>query len=352
MIAKHTNIQWLDTLRTLAIVGVVIIHVSSPLVNMTYGKNMHFWWIGNVVDSAVRFVVPLFLMLSGATLLGKECKLSEFYKRRFTRVLIPFLFWMVAYWVYRWLLLYPKQQPHDFQGIVQWATNLFLLEGVSKHFWYIYMILFLYLFVPFLGKGLQKLNLSVISSVLLVWVVLTVACKSIPLNMYSWSGDYGSKLLGYVLYSGYMVLGYYLVKLPVCTAKTRFSAALIFLLTVAVSAFFTYLFSKNNHKLDLTMYSYLGVNTIIQSIAIFMLVKDLTVENRHLYQTFETVSKYSYGIYLVHIIIISIMFDHGIYWAIAHPLISLPVITLMVLVCSFAIIYVFRILPGGKRVTG
>jgi len=46
------------------------------------------------------------------------------------------------------------------------------------------------------------------------------------------------------------------------------------------------------------------------------------------------------------------MFDNGIYWAIANPLISLPVITLMVLVCSFAIIFVLRMFPGGKRVTG
>ena len=352
MTPKRTTIQWLDTLRSLAILGVIVIHVSSPLVNMTYGTDMSFWWIGNVVDSAVRFSVPLFLMLSGATLLGKEYKLNEFYKRRFSRVLVPFLFWLVVYLVYRWLLLFPKQQPHELHSIFDWASNLFLKEGVSKHFWYIYMILFLYLFVPFLGKALQKLNLSVISNLLLVWVVLTFACKSIPLNMYNWSGEYGSKLLGYFLYSGYMVLGYYLSRLPVCTAKIRFSAAFIFVVSVAVSAVCTYFFSKNIHKLDLSMYGYLGINTIIQSISIFVWVKDSTFESKYLYETFETISKYSYSIYLVHILVISIMFDNGIYWAIANPLISLPVITLMVLVCSFAIIFVLRMFPGGKRVTG
>src|ERR1035437_9251813 len=169
MDSKTTNIQYLDTLRALAILGVIIIHISSPLVNMTYGKNMPFWWIGNVVDSAVRFAVPLFLMLSGATLLGKEYKLSEFYKKRFLRVLVPFLFWIMVYWVYRWIILSSKTQPHDFNSILKWATGLFLKEGVSKHFWYIYMIVFIYLFVPFMGKGLRKLDLNVISNLLLLW---------------------------------------------------------------------------------------------------------------------------------------------------------------------------------------
>ena len=97
------SIQYLDTLRALATLGVIIIHISSPLVNMTYGKNMPYWWIGNVVDSAVRFAVPLFLMLSGATMLGKEYKLSDFYKKRFMRVFIPFVFWLLVCVWFLWL---------------------------------------------------------------------------------------------------------------------------------------------------------------------------------------------------------------------------------------------------------
>ena len=101
MNSNISKIEWLDTLRTLATLGVIIIHISSPLVNMEYNKNMSFWWIGNVVDSAVRYAVPLFLMLSGATLLDKEFQLWDFYKRRFSRVLVPFLFWIIAYSIYR-----------------------------------------------------------------------------------------------------------------------------------------------------------------------------------------------------------------------------------------------------------
>jgi surface polysaccharide O-acyltransferase-like enzyme len=352
MESKNNNIQWLDTLRTLAMLVVIIIHVSTPLVKMTYGRNMPYWWIGNVVDSAVRFAVPLFLMLSGATLLGKEYNLVEYYRRRFSRVLVPFLFWIVVYWVYRWWVMLPKLQPHDFNDILQWGINLFLNEGVSKHFWYIYMILFLYLFVPFLGKVLRKISMPAISNLLLLWAVFAFVCRSMPLNMYSWSGNYASKLLCYALFSGYIVLGYYLSRLPVSGFKARLSFAFIFMISIGVSAIATYLFSQKTHNLDLSIYSYLSINSLIQSIAIFMWIKDLSIRNKYISGINSTISNYSYGIYLSHILVIGILFNNGIYWSIAHPLLSLPLLTMMVLVCSFAIIYVLRKIPVGKYIAG
>jgi surface polysaccharide O-acyltransferase-like enzyme len=352
MASKTNNIQYMDTLRALAILGVIIIHISSPLVNMTYGKNMPYWWIGNIIDSGVRFAVPLFLMLSGATMLGKNYKTIEYYQKRLVRVFVPFLFWIVLYFIFRWSSLLSKQQPHEFYSTVNWAVDLFLKEGVSKHFWYIYMILSIYLFVPFMGKRLRKLNLPIISNILLLWVILTFVCRSLPLNMYSWTGDYQSKLLGYFLYSGYLVLGYYLSRLPSISQKVRFSAAAIFILTVAISAICTSFFSKGSNKPDLTMYSYLSVNTIIQSVAIFIVLKDLNIKNKYIYRTQNTISNYSYGIYLVHVMVIGILFQNGVYWSFAYPLISIPLLTLMVLSCSYGIIYLLRKIPFGKYVAG
>jgi len=352
MDSNTINKQWLDTLRAMAMLGVIIIHVSSPLVKMAYGKNMSYWWIGNVTDSAVRFAVPLFLMLSGATMLVKEYKLGEFYKRRFLRVLVPFLFWIIVYWIYRWLMLLPKEQPKELQAILKWAINLFLKEGISKHFWYIYMIVFIYLFVPFMGKGLRKLSNNTILYLLAGWVILTFILKSTPLNIYNWSGEYFSKLLGYFLYSGYLVLGYYLSKLTINSIKKRYFASVVFLISIMAAAVSTYYFSRTVNKLDLTVYGYLSINTMVQSIAIFLLFKDIEIRNKYLSVIQHTISDYSYGIYLVHILVIGIFFNNGIFWTMAHPLISLPLITVMTLVTSFIIIYIIRKIPFGKYISG
>ncbi|MDP4237919.1 MAG: acyltransferase family protein, partial [Bacteroidota bacterium] len=312
MDSTNKSIQWLDSLRALAMLGVIMIHVSTPTVKMIYGKNMEYWWIGNILNSAVRFAVPLFLMISGATLLGKEYRLGEFYRKRISRVLVPFLFWAVVYWVYRWIVLIPEIQPHGVSAILHWGINLFFAEGISKHFWYIYMILFIYLFVPFLGKGVRRLNKTAIACILLGWVILAFICRSVPLNLYNWSGEYGSKFLGYFLYSGYLLLGYYLGKFTVASIKIRFLASAVFFLSMITSAILTYVFSRNAHSLDLSMYGYLTINAIVQAVAIFLWIKDSGVKNKYLLLLQRTISNYSYGIYLVHILVIGIFFSNGI----------------------------------------
>lgn len=351
-VKQSTNILYFDTLRALATFAVIVIHVTSPVVNMAWNKNMEHWWIGNVVDSAVRFAVPLFLMLSGATMLGKEYKLRDFYAKRFSRVLLPFLFWLPVYWLFRWLPLKPGIQPTEFDAIWQWTVNLFVKEGISKHFWYIYMILVIYLFVPFLAKVLQKLRMIHILYSLLGWVALSYALKSVPVNFYSWSGNAGHMFLGYFLYTGYLVLGYYLSKVDISWGKARFLSAVVFLITVFVSAFIAYNMSIETGRLNLKIYAYLSVNTIIQSVAVFVLLKNIEVKNKIILWIQRTISDYSYGIYLVHIIVLGIFFHSGIFWTMAYPLVSLPVVAVLTLCASFAIIFVLRKIPFGKYVAG
>lgn len=346
------NVQYLNSLRAISIVSVIIIHVSSPLVNMNWGGNTEFWWIGNMFDSAVRFAVPMFLMLTGATLLGREYNLKEFYIRRFSRVLLPFLFWMMIYWCYRWSVLSPNIQPHDFRSVINWAINLFLRIGISKHFWYVYMIVFIYLFVPLLSKSIMKLNLQTISSILLIWAIIAFELKSTPMNMYCWSNDYGSKFLAYFLSMGYLLLGYYLYKLPINVPRLKLIAGVIFFITILVCAISTYFISKNSNSQNLSMYSYLSVNSMIQSIAVFLMLKEVEVQNKFINNLLNKISNSSYGIYLSHIMIIDFFFDHGIFWTMTHPILSVPLIVILVLITSYVVINILKLIPGAKYISG
>ena len=108
----------------------------------------------------------------------------------------------------------------------------------------------------------------------------------------------------------------------------------------------------HTHRLNLRMYSYLNINTIIQSISIFIWFKDSVIKNKILSILQRLISNYSYGIYLVHILVIGVFFNNGIFWTMAHPLISLPLVTLMTLITSFIIIYILRKIPFGKYISG
>jgi surface polysaccharide O-acyltransferase-like enzyme len=340
----------MDALRMIATIAVITVHVSTPVVKMVFGVNMGYWWIGNVVDSTVRFCVPAFLMLSGATLLTKEYSIGEFYKKRMMRVLVPFLFWIPVYWIFRWITL-PYQQPKTIETIFKWAIDLFLNEGISKHFWYIYMILFLYLFIPFVGKPLRKMSKNSVLYILIAWFLLNGIHMTNIINMNNWPALV-NKVYYYFRNGGYMVLGFYLINFKVTLTRTRIIAACVFILSIAWSAIATYFSSKKINNVELSYYGYLSINSIVQSIAIFFLIKDSTIHNKILVWLRNIISDYSYGIYLVHIIVIGVFFDNGIFWTMAHPLISLPTIILSTLVVSICIIFLLRKIPFGKYISG
>jgi len=308
---------------------------------MTWIRQPELWWFGNFANAAVRFAVPLFLMLSGATLLGKEMPLIDFYKRRYTKVLFPFLFWIAVYILFRWLVLRPSEQPHDWHGISGYIAELWTKDGISKHFWYIWMILFLYLIIPFFGKFVRNLNQKQRWIILLIWIVITQLSLRVPLNPYGWSGNITQKFFGYFLYSGYLLMGYALFTAPVPHRKIRTGAIVVFLLTILVAATGVWLMSKGG-RLNQTFHGYLHINTILQSASVFLIFKDLQIRNTTIRRYSGYLSDYSYGIYLSHMIIIGTLFYYGVYWNFAHPIISIPLLTLGVLFASWLLIWILR----------
>ncbi|MFM7399361.1 MAG: acyltransferase, partial [Bacteroidota bacterium] len=94
------SILWADRIRNISTIMVIAIHVAAPIAHVPQDLNSFWWWIGNFWNSLSRPGVPLFVMLSGFLLLGKDYPLPDFLSRRFSRVVIPALFWMVIYSVY------------------------------------------------------------------------------------------------------------------------------------------------------------------------------------------------------------------------------------------------------------
>ncbi len=350
---SNKRIEWLDSLRAIAIIAVIIIHISSPLLNVTFSKNMGYWWMANILDSAVRFAVPLFLMISGATLLSRKYSLKEFYRKRFVRVVLPLIFYMLVYWIFRWINLPSQSQPQTFGEITDWATKIFLSEGISKHLWFVYMIIILYLITPALGAFIRKLKPEMIVFLLAAWVLMCNISQGFSVNIYSWQlWDLLGKLYMYFLYTGYMVLGYYFYNIFYVSRNIRLTASVLYLITVAVAVFVVYYTSHLKSRLDLAFYSYLNLNTIIQASSVFIALKHTSIRFGWLCKIQKAISDYSYGIYLVHILVLGIFYNLGIFWTMAHPLISLPVLLILTLIASMLIIFILRKIPYGKYISG
>ena len=83
---NSTHIYWVDFVRVCAIVGVVCLHMAAPLLHEYNEASLGRWWVGNIFDSATRVCVPIFFMLTGFLLLGKQEIISEYISKRFSKI--------------------------------------------------------------------------------------------------------------------------------------------------------------------------------------------------------------------------------------------------------------------------
>lgn len=97
--------MYLDLINVLAIIFVVALHVRF---NYRVDYDSPGWVLENILSGTAVATVPLFFMASGITLLNftNRESVGTFYKKRFTKILIPLLVWassLVLVWLLRWI---------------------------------------------------------------------------------------------------------------------------------------------------------------------------------------------------------------------------------------------------------
>ena len=88
----RNRIFYLDQVRALAIILVILCHVLREYTKIRPIGSVGWSSTAFLIDFGVMGV-PLFLMISGSLLLNRDYELGDFLKRRFSRILIPFIFW-------------------------------------------------------------------------------------------------------------------------------------------------------------------------------------------------------------------------------------------------------------------
>lgn len=146
--------EWIVFIRVIATFSVIILHVSAEIPTLYNKVSNTTWFIGNFFDSLVRCCVPLFLMISGALLLGKGIDKFDFLRKRFLRVLLPFLFWSS---IYIFSNIFFKILHHEDFNLLEYISNS-IHYGSANHMWFVYMILGIYLFIPILNKWIINSN--------------------------------------------------------------------------------------------------------------------------------------------------------------------------------------------------
>lgn len=198
---KKNRLVYLDYARTIAIAGIILAHACG----MQRTEIAEAWKINllTVVASVSLVCNPLYVMISGALLLNskKEESVGRFYYDRFVKVFVPFFLMYVIFMIFANVL--------DFSSVSNVVENIKQILsgplGIVPHFWFIYMILGLYIFAPFLKTMVQNLKdkditalfiVILIEEILVTFLPLTGINLGIALDLGSWIGVF---LIGYIV---------------------------------------------------------------------------------------------------------------------------------------------------------
>ena len=188
MKTEKERIFYYDALRAFAIIAVIICHLDhffGPLTTPTQiiGQ-MAFHDIG-------RIGVPIFLMISGALLLNRSYpSLSGFLKRRFARIVYPFIFWII--------IILGQLYCHSYNAKFIWGVFI----GEPSITWYFWTLIGIYLFIPVINSFVKEYGLKGVEYFLAIWffTMILKTFNSYPL----WANFDLNLFAGYI---GYPLLG-------------------------------------------------------------------------------------------------------------------------------------------------
>lgn len=345
---NNVGLTWINNLRLFATFGVIVLHVAGPLLHHYSTLPSSYWWIGNLFDSAMRFSVPVFLMLSGSLILSKNYNcIGTYFHNRAIRVLLPFLFWSFVYIFKDVYVQFLKGDYLTFTETFYFTLNQ-LKNGASFHLWYVYMIIGLYLFFPILQKWVTHCSNNEIRIFILVWFISTISQlpfmkKLLPdFNLIYFSG-----------YIGLPVVGYYLhhrVNFP--AKQQRILSIVLILVGLSITAIGTYTTTSQTGKFFDGYYSYLTPNVIMVAIGVFLLFKQLAFSTAKPARFVNQLSQYSYGIFLVHVLVLCLITNCGLVQFFNHPILNIPVTSVLCFALSALIIAGVNKLPFGKYISG
>jgi len=349
------RIPFLDYLRAAACLTVIIVHACE------------FYYIGDggivrdarngiwvsLIDSLFRPAVPIFVMISAYLLLPVKGSTTDFFRRRFTRVAIPFAVWSVLYAVLPWAWgEFPAATVVSNLGIL--TLNFVPSAG---HLWYLYMFLGVYLFMPVISPWLEQVSRRGEEAFLGLWLLTTLWHYGLIifpegiLGACSWNEFH--LLYNFSGYIGYIVLAHYIRTYLDWSPKRSLCIGLPLLAAgyaVTAAVFHHRLWTADNfYDLEIS-WRFCTLNVAAMSFAIFMIFRSIRWSEGGVYRIVRRLSVLSFGIYLMHIFVLNLSYRLFA----AH--LSMPAAVGAMALFTFAVCGLIAEglsrLPGGRYIVG
>ena len=340
----------LDYLRVFASIAIILLHVTAQ--NMPYVELVGTEWnIYNICNSASRWGVPVFVMMSGALFLPREIHIKTLYTKYISRMVIAYVVWSAFYAIFD-----PVKNmifSEEYQTTLIEIIGSFISGAV--HLWFLPMIIGLYMCIPLIKQLTQ--NDKLIKYFLILSIIFCFIKTEIELvtnNLLSGNAQIIFQNINTVFknfnvtlvvgFVAYFILGFYLNKTEI-GKRHRTIIYVLGVVGLVLTILLNLFASKNAGKSLEVFYSGTSVNVLLMSVAVFVWFKYNAKGPERLNKIIIHLSKYSFGAFLVHIFILQRLFAIGIQSTSFHPVLSVPAITIFTTVVSYLISMILNKIP-------
>ena len=331
-ITDNSREVWIDWLRVAACFMVFVVHSTEPFYlggdgSLILTETDAFW--ASFFDSFVRSCVPLFIIASSYLQFPTHYPTMEFFRRRAVRILVPFLLWTVVY-AFRW-----GEPVENFRNL------LLNFNYAAGHLWFVYMLLGIYLLMPLLSPWAEKVE----KKELQIYLGICLFTTMIPLirdwvaggavtviygpsglprqALFPLWGEASWNAYGTFYYFsgfiGYLLLGLYFRKFvgELSWKKTLGIAIPCYIAGFAISfgGFLRRVYETAEGTFPVgglvekavwweTTWCNDTIGVVLMAIAWILVFKKIKAEGRFYKNVLLPVSKASYGIYLMHLLIL------------------------------------------------
>ena len=331
---NERRVVWVDWMRVAACFMVLVVHATEPFYLGGEGSQIlseadAFW--SALFDSLVRACVPLFVVASSYLQFPLHYSTGEFARRRVVRVLVPFLLWTSVY------ALVWGVPAENFRNLA------FNFNYAAGHLWFVYMIVGLYMLMPLLSPWAERVGRRELQIYLAIclfttliplirdWLsggeanmLVTYGVSGLPRQALtplwgeaSWNG-YGTfyYLSGFV---GYLLLGLYVRRfVGELSWKTTLAVTVPCYLggfAVVFGGFVRRVFEMAQGEFPLTglvekavwwetTWCNDTIGVALMTVAWILLFKKIKASGVFYHKLLLPLSKASYGLYLLHLLIL------------------------------------------------
>lgn len=342
-IDNKENTEYISFLSVIAGIAVVFLHVNE--VFWEYSEDA-YWFFANIIENIFYFAAPMFFMITGVTLLDyrKRYSTKEYFKKRFFKTVIPFIFWSILAILYGMFIR--KSIMFENLSVKAVICGIFDTKYIS-YFWFFPALFSVYLCIPLFSAIKEELKIKILKYCLITGFVFNI-CIPFALKILEWEISNSINVLVSTQYMFYAILGYLLHNEKIDKKLTIF-IYIIAIISLLTNMFGTYILTSKYRHIINSFRGYTNLPCTVYSAGVFLFVKNiLQGKNQLFYKVIKKLKSYTYPICLIHgfvMDILKLIFKFNIYSLLYRLLIPLVIIPICIIIT-----YIVKKIPILRRV--